>query len=73
MSVLLIIYLCFNMYLCFLPGVFSKSYQDKQAWGWAEKTEPCDITPEHVQAAYRMTVEVCQPNKCRQESKLIIS
>ena len=37
----------------------------KQAWEWADITEPKNITNENIQAAYRVAVPSCFQGSCR--------
>ena len=37
----------------------------KQAWEWADHTEPENITRENVESAYRVNTTGCSPGSCR--------
>ena len=37
----------------------------KQAWEWADHTEPENITRENVESAYRVNTIGCSPGSCR--------
>lgn len=38
---------------------------DKQAWLWAETTQPENISEENVLTAYRLHLKKCAPGACR--------
>ncbi|XP_023711223.1 ubiquitin carboxyl-terminal hydrolase 48 isoform X4 [Cryptotermes secundus] len=45
-----------------------KEDMDKAAWGWADSTDPKNVTKEHVELAYRIRLDSCK-NSCRRNCR----